>query len=55
MKKAEVSPLYKVQKENDMLKENYRPVSILPILGKVLEIVMADQLRIFFNDIFDTA
>jgi hypothetical protein len=53
MKKAEVSPLYKVQKENDMLKENYRPVSILPILGKVLEIVMADQLRIFFNDIFD--
>ena len=53
MKKAEVSPIYKIQKENDLLKENYRPVSILPILGKVLEIVMADQLKLFFNDIFD--
>jgi hypothetical protein len=53
MKKAEVAPLFKTTKVNDMLKENFRPVSILPILGKILELVMADQLKLYFDNIFN--
>ena len=53
MKKAEVAPLFKTTKVNDMLKENFRPVSILPKLGKILELVMADQIKLYFDNIFN--
>ena len=51
MKKAEISPIYK--KENDMLKDNYRPVSILTIFSKVYECILADQLKTFFEPILN--
>ena len=51
MKKAEISPIYK--KLSDMLKENFRPVSILATLSKIFESIIADQLMLHFNDIFN--
>ncbi len=51
MKKADLAPLFK--KLDDMLKENYRPVSILPVFSKVFEIVIADQLKEYFKNIFN--
>ena len=50
MKHADVTPLHK--KCNKSLKENYRPVSILPILSKVFERSMFKQMSSFFDDIF---
>ena len=48
---ADVTPLHK--KCNESLKENYRPVSILPILSKVFEKSMFKQMpRFIFDDIF---
>ena len=41
-KVAKVTPLYKSRDPND--KNNYRPISILPTLGKVLERLIHDQL-----------
>ncbi len=51
MKKAEISPIYK--KKNDMMKDNYRPVSILAILAKVYESIIADQIQTYFEPIFN--
>ena len=51
LKKAEISPIYK--KKDDMIKDNYRPVSILSIFSKVYETIIADQLMDYFKDIFD--
>ena len=49
-KGAQVVPLHK---KNDPLdKENYRPVSILPIISKVYERAMHNQLSEFFDNIF---
>ena len=50
MKKAEISPVYK--KKNDMQKDNYRPVSILTIMAKVYETILAEQLYAYFDTIF---
>ena len=50
MKVAEVSPIFK--KDNDLLKENFRPVSILTALSKIFERVYADQLTVYFEKIF---
>ena len=47
---ADVTTLNK--KCNKSLKENYRPVSILPILSKVFERSMFKQISSFFDDIF---
>jgi hypothetical protein len=33
-------------------KKNYRPVSILPTISKIYEMVLSDQLVEFFNNIF---
>ena len=50
LKHVDVTPLHK--KCNKSLKENYRPVSILPILSKVFERSMFKQMSSFFDDIF---
>ena len=48
--------LYKyIRKLITLKKENYRSVIILPCLSKIFERVMADQLNIYFRDIFDEA
>ena len=43
-KKANVVPVYKI--ESKSLIKNYRPISLLPILGKIFE-------RLIYNDLFN--
>ena len=50
MKLADVSSLFK--KNDNLKKDNYRPVSVLPSLSKVYERVMGQQLSDFFDKIF---
>ena len=50
MKLADVSSLFK--KHDNLKKDNYRPVSVLPSLSKVYERVMGQQLFDFFDKIF---
>ena len=47
LKLADITPIYK--KKNPQAKENYRPVSVLPVLSKVFERLMQKQ-----NDSFIT-
>jgi retron-type reverse transcriptase len=51
MKQAQVTPLYK--KNNPLEKNNYRRVSVLPILSKLYEKVLEIQLSDFFENKFD--
>ena len=44
-KKANVVPIHK--KENRQLKKNYRPISLLPICGKIFEKLMFDAIYEF--------
>ena len=45
---ADVTPLHKKGKKD--LKENYRPVSILPIFSKVFEKSMFVEMSSFFDN-----
>ena len=47
LKVGNISPIYK--KDNEQLIENYRPVSTLPIFGKILEKVIYARLYSFFT------
>ena len=47
---ADVTPLYKRGKKD--LKDNYRPVSILPVLSKLYERSLFKQISEFFENIF---
>ena len=47
LKLAEIVPLHK--KGNNMLKENYRPVSVLAVFDKIFENIIADQMTDFFK------
>ena len=46
-KYANVQPIHK--KENRQIKNNYRPISLLPICGKILEKIVFDQVYAFLN------
>ena len=50
LKYADVTPLYKNCKKD--VKDNYRPVSILPNLSKIFEKCMFKQITQFFDKIF---
>jgi hypothetical protein len=50
MKYANISPLYK--KKDLLLKNNYRPVNVISVLAKLFEIILAEQLGLFFSDLF---
>jgi len=52
LKLAKVIPIHK--KEDNSLLQNYRPISILPSLSKVIETIMHDQVNSFFccNNLF---
>ena len=50
LKQAEVIPPFK--KEKNLDKSNYRPVSILPLISKIYERLMYDQMYKYFNQIF---
>lgn len=47
-KMSNVCPTHK--KEGKSLKENYRPISLLPILGKMFEKVIFECLYVYFTD-----
>ena len=51
LKRADVAPVY--SKNDNLNKENYRPVSILPSASKIDESLMADQLTDNFENIFN--
>ena len=48
LKAAEVSPVFK--KKDDLEKENYRPVSVLPYMSKVFERIMYAKIESFMED-----
>ena len=47
-KRAKVIPIYKKGNPNDL--DNYRPISILPVLSKVFETVLKDQIVTHFEN-----
>ena len=53
MKLAKIVPVYKSKEHNKF--DNYRPISLLPVVSKVLERVIYNRLYNFFkvNDILD--
>ena len=51
LKEADITPIDKKGKKDK--KENYRPVSILPVLSKIFESIMFIQMSAFFKDIFN--
>ena len=48
MKKAKVIPLYKKGDHTKM--DNYRPVSLLPVISKVLEKIIVNQLELIMDE-----
>ena len=52
LKKSETSPLYKG--ENNLEPQNYRPLSLLTCLSKIIERVYNDQMGVYFKDILST-
>ena len=50
LKYADVRPAFK--KDDKFDKENFRPISILPNIGKLYERLMYDQLYPYFKEIF---
>ena len=47
LKNADVTPVFK--KNNPLTKENYRPVSVLPIISKVFEKLMQNQINFYIK------
>ena len=47
LKIGKISPVYK--KGDSQLFDNYRPISVLPILGKIFEKILYDRLYSFFT------
>ena len=54
LKTAKVIPIHK--KDEKTIMSNYRPISILPVLSKIIESVMHSQLMHYFseNKLFST-
>ena len=48
LKLADVTPLFK--KLENVCKENYRPVSLLPLVSKIFERIMQEQMIKFIGD-----
>ena len=46
-KLADITPLHKKERKDN--KENYRPVSILPTLSKILERILFEQISVYFD------
>ncbi len=49
LKLADIKPAYKYK--DTLCKENYRPISILPILSKIFEGILDNQLEELFDNI----
>ena len=46
---ANITPIFKIESRNH--KTNFRPVSILPIVSKIFEKIMSNQLLSYFEKI----
>ncbi len=51
MKNTEVSPTFK--KNDDMIKNNDKPVSILSVFSKIFQTIVSDELMEYFKCIFN--
>ncbi len=51
MKTSEISPIFKYK--DDMIKDNYKLISILAAFSKVFELIIAEQLMEYFKSIFN--
>ncbi len=51
MKKAEISPTF--EKNDDLNKDNYRPIRILVVFSKIFETIIPEQLMEYFSSIFN--
>ena len=49
LKMADLTPIHK--KDETTLKDNYRPVSILPSIPKIFEKDMCEQISLYFDNI----
>ena len=47
-KLARVSPVFKKGKKSDL--NNYRPISVIPIVAKIFEQIIYNQLYKYLND-----
>ena len=47
LKLAEVTPVFK--KKDELNKENYRPVNVLPHASKIFERIVFSQMNLFFR------
>ena len=47
---ADITPLFK--SDEKILKNNYRPVSILPTVSKIYEQCLYDEINEYFNHCF---
>ena len=50
LKSAEVKPVFKKKSRN--YEENYRPITILPVIYKSFERLIFEQLIVFFEPVF---
>ena len=48
LKKSEIVPLYKAKEK--YLQSNYRPISLLPVMSKVLEKIVYKRLYLFLTE-----
>ena len=48
LKLADITPLHK--KLETVFKENYRPISLLPVVSKIFERIMQDQMKMFMEN-----
>ena len=50
LKKADITPVFK--KDENFMKTNYRPVTILPTVSKIYERCLYDQINEYFQPLF---
>ena len=53
LKKADISPLYK--KNDSLNKCNYRSVNLLPIISKIFEKIMSEQITVHFTHLLNSS
>ena len=50
LKKADITPIFK--KDDKFLKNNYRPISVLPSVSNIYERCIYDQINDYFHPLF---
>ena len=50
LKNAKVTPIFKASNPTDIYVSNYRPISAIPVIMKVFERIVHNQLSTYLND-----